>query len=171
MDRRIIVVGCLIMAGACTGAGDAGSSGGGAAAAGVSEDSLRAMEAQLVEADRRFADSVQRRGLGAWVNAFAPGGRMISGGESYIGMEAIRRRMLPAFADTTFSLTWDPVYAEVSASGELGYTVGRYTTSVGAGDAASTEQGTYLTVWRRQDDGSWKVQADIGNPAPPGAGR
>ncbi|MGD8495111.1 MAG: nuclear transport factor 2 family protein [Gemmatimonadales bacterium] len=169
MDRRIVVVGWMIVAGACTGAGDAGSAGGRTAA--VSEDSLRVMEAQLVEADRRFADRVARQGLGAWVSEFAPGGRMISGGESYIGIEAIRRRMLPAFADSTFSLTWDPVYAEVSASGELGYTVGRYTTSVGAGDEASTEQGTYLTVWRRQDDGSWKVQADIGNPAPPGAAR
>lgn len=168
MDRRIVVVGWLIMAGACTGAGDAGSGGGPTA---VSEDSLRAMEAQLVEADRRFADAVARQGLGAWVSAFATGGRMISGGESFIGIEAIRRRMLPAFADSTFTLTWDPVYAEVSASGDLGYTVGRYTTSVGAGDAADTEQGTYLTVWRRQDDGSWKVQADIGNAAPPGTER
>jgi len=166
MYRWICLVVILVWVGGCERpASDDGNRAGEAPAA-VDEATTRALEAELVEADRDFAKAVERTGLGGWMGAFAPGGRMIARGESHIGREAIRRRMLPAFADSTFSLTWDPVYAEIAASGDLGYTVGRYTLSIGSGDSASTEEGTYLTVWRRQPDGSWKVQADIGNPAP-----
>jgi ketosteroid isomerase-like protein len=170
VDRRILAFTMLIWVAACTGAGDTGTVRTDRAGASVDADSLRVLEAQLVEADRSFADRVARHGLAAWINTFTPGGRMVADGESYIGTEAIRRRMLPVFADTTFSLTWDPIYADVAASGDLGYTVGRYTMSIGSGDAAITEEGAYLTVWRRQENGRWKVEADIGNPAPTDAG-
>ena len=72
--------------------------------------------------------------------------------------------MLPVYADTTFSITWDPNYAEVAASGDMGYTVGRYERTSRAEGETVVNAGTYLTVWRRQEDGSWKVKADIGNP-------
>lgn len=130
----------------------------------LDEEVIRSLEAELIEADRRFAASVKRSGLGAWITAFAPSGRMIADGQSYIGPEGIRRAMLPVFADTTFSITWDPNYAEVATSGDLGYTVGRYEQTSRADGEPIVNSGTYLTVWRRQEDGSWKVKADIGNP-------
>lgn len=128
------------------------------------EEAIRNLEAELVEADRRFAASVQRNGLAGWITAFAPSGRMIADGRSYVGPEGIRRAMLPVFADTTFSITWDPNYAEVAASGDLGYTVGRYERTSRVDGDTVVNSGTYLTVWRRQEDGTWKVKADIGNP-------
>lgn len=165
MYRRICLIAMMIWVGGC--GGDATEDGNPSSREPVvlDEAATRALEAELVEADRNFASTVERDGLGGWMAAFAPGGRMIGGGESHIGLEAIRREMLPVFADSTFSLTWDPIYAEVAASGDLGYTVGRYTASSGSGDAAARQEGTYLTVWRRQPNGAWKVQADIGNPA------
>lgn len=136
----------------------------GAPADGSDENGRRALEAELIAADRAFARAVADHGLSGWVSGFAPSGRMVAGGESYIGREGIRRTMLPLFADSTLSLTWDPNYAEVAASGDLGYTVGRYEISA-EGDAASmSETGTYLTVWTRDDDGTWRVKADIGSP-------
>jgi ketosteroid isomerase-like protein len=74
--------------------------------------------------------------------------------------------MLAVFADTSFHLTWDPTFAAVSSSGDLGYTVGTRESSRRVGAEQVVDRGTYLTVWRRQEDGSWKVEADIGNPAP-----
>ena len=159
MYRWIFVALTLCVVSACSeAANDA------AEANALDEEVIRSLEAELVEADRRFAASVQRSGLGAWITAFAPSGRMIADGQSYIGPEGIRRAMLPVFADTTFSITWDPNYAEVATSGDLGYTVGRYEQTSRAGGEAVVNTGTYLTVWRRQEDGSWKVKADIGNP-------
>jgi ketosteroid isomerase-like protein len=66
-------------------------------------------------------------------------------------------------------LTWHPLMADVSHSGELGYTYGAY--EFHAGDAkAAVESGNYLRIWKRQADGKWKVVLDILNPIPPKAG-
>jgi ketosteroid isomerase-like protein len=152
----LVLLLCVLAACADAGTGDADAV--------ADEETIRRLEAELIEADRQFAASVQRRGLAGWITGFSPTGRMIANGRSYVGAEGIRRTMLPLFADTTFSLTWDPNYAEVAASGDMGYTVGRYEQRSQVDGATVVGSGTYLTVWRRRDDGTWKVKADIGNP-------
>ena len=55
--------------------------------------------------------------------------------------------------------------AEVSLSGDLGYTVGRFeSVSVDSMGVETRGQGLYVSIWRRQEDGSWKVEMDLGNP-------
>lgn len=61
------------------------------------------------------------------------------------------------------SLTWEPIYAEVSESGELGYTWGNW--KFAGKDTAL--YGNYFTVWKKQKDGTWKVVLDGGNSTPP----
>jgi ketosteroid isomerase-like protein len=123
------------------------------------------LKVELIEADRAFAAAVRDRGLGAWLAAFAPFGMMVSEGATHVGREGIRRAALPWFADSLFALAWDPTFSAVSRSGDLGYTVRSYEVTAEGDDGPVTGTGTYLTVWRRQPDGSWKVEADIGNPA------
>ena len=163
MPRWITFALTVAVLGACADGSDRGAD---EARSAVDEEELRTLEAELIEADRQFADAVRRNGLAGWITSFAPTGRMISEGRSHIGPEGIRRVMLPVFADSTFSLTWDPNYAEVSASGDMGYTVGRYAARSSPDGDTLVDSGTYLTVWRRQDDGTWKVKADIGNADP-----
>ncbi len=57
--------------------------------------------------------------------AFASDGVMFQNGKPVIGHDAIRQAMQPAF-EGGFSLTWEPVTGEISASGDLGYTRGRW---------------------------------------------
>ena len=54
------------------------------------------------------------------------------------------------------------VQGGTDASGDLGYTYGRY-------DMAEppAEDGAYLRVWSRQPDGQWRVGADVTAPAGP----
>jgi ketosteroid isomerase-like protein len=65
-------------------------------------------------------------------------------------------------------LTWWPVYAEVSAGGDLGYTTGPYELRA---EGAVKDRGYYVTAWQKAADGSWKVAADLGvsTPAPAAA--
>jgi len=42
----------------------------------------------------------------------------------------------------------------------MGYTYGVYKVAT----ADTTLMGTYLNVWRKQDDGKWKFVIDTGNP-------
>ena len=75
------------------------------------------------------------------------------------GREALRKRY-EGKSDTTFTLSWEPVFADISASGELGYTYGLWTYKEKR--SGQTERGTYITVWKKQADGSWKFVLDTG---------
>ena len=131
----------------------------------ITQEERDQLKVELIEADRAWASSVARTGLGAWLAAFGPNGIMVSNGTSYAGQDGIRALMLPLFADSLFSLTWDPNFSEVSDGGDLGYTIGTYEMTASAGDGAQDFRGSYLTVSRMNAEGAWKVEADIGNPA------
>lgn len=64
--------------------------------------------------------------------------------------------------DDVRSISWKPVKAEASASGDLGYTWGYW--KFVARD--TTYHGVYFTAWKKQKDGSWKVALDGGNETP-----
>jgi ketosteroid isomerase-like protein len=125
-----------------------------------------AVRQELMEADLAFARDVAQQGLDAWVAHFAEDGVMFRSGEPVVGHDAIRALMAPLFADSTYSLRWKPDQAEVAASGDLGYTVGTYRSmAVGSQGVAIRGTGSYVTIWRRQPDGSWRVVLDIGSAA------
>jgi ketosteroid isomerase-like protein len=66
-----------------------------------------------------------------------------------------------------YTLNWSPQYAEVSKSGELGYTWGTYTlTFLDEAGEDQKSDGKYLNIWKKQEDGSWKVAVDMGNESP-----
>lgn len=57
---------------------------------------------------------------------------------------------------------------DVIASGDLAVETGLFDmTTTAKGAKAMTEKGKYLTIWKRQNDGSWKVVRDINNPDGP----
>jgi ketosteroid isomerase-like protein len=89
------------------------------------------------------------------------------------GPDAIREALTKMSSAPGFSLHWDATKADVSASGDLGYTAGTYQMTMN--DAAGkpmTEKGKYVTVWKKQQNGQWKAADDIFNadaPPPPPA--
>jgi len=63
-------------------------------------------------------------------------------------------------AEDDYLLIWEPKFGDVSNSGDIGYTWGEYKVIV---DDEIISTGKYLNVWKRQNDGSWKVVIDMGN--------
>lgn len=65
-------------------------------------------------------------------------------------------------------LDWHPALAGIADSGDLGWTSGPW--SLETGTDRGTVYGTYLTVWRLQQDGTWKWEIDTGvwHPEPAG---
>jgi ketosteroid isomerase-like protein len=80
------------------------------------------------------------------------------------GKEALKERFAGK-SDTSFVLSWDPLYEKISESGELGYTYGIHTTIEKA--TGEITRGTYITVWQKQNDGSWKFVLDTGTDGLP----
>ena len=66
-----------------------------------------------------------------------------------------------AFSDSGFTLTWEPLDADMSKSGDRGYTYSLYTSFIKAD--SSVMRGKYVTIWKKQSDGLWKYVLDGGN--------
>jgi ketosteroid isomerase-like protein len=120
--------------------------------------------AALMAADRAFAAATAANRVEGWVQAWADSGfQLVPNQPVRKGRAAIRERMTPFFADTSVRLTWEPDFAEVAASGELGFTVGHSTTRrIGPDGKPIVRTGKYFTTWQKDRAGTWKVLADVG---------
>jgi len=59
-------------------------------------------------------------------------------------------------------ITWEPILAEASSSGDMGYTFGDWKYK----SKDTVMYGNYCTIWKKQVDGSWKFVYDGGNNTP-----
>jgi ketosteroid isomerase-like protein len=79
-----------------------------------------------------------------------------------------RDDIVKGFGDDSgaFTLEWTPEKAEVSASGDLGWTWGRYKQTIFKDGDDIITHGKYLNIWKKQDDGTWRLAVDMGNSNP-----
>jgi ketosteroid isomerase-like protein len=59
-------------------------------------------------------------------------------------------------------LVWRPIFADIAASGDFGYTTGPYELSFEREGVVQSRFGHYVTVWKKTSDGQWKVRIDKG---------
>ena len=112
----------------------------------------------LMAADRAWSETTKDpEKMAAF---FADGGSIYPPGMPIVtGTEAIRKTLAEMQAAPGFTLTWKPTKADVGAAGDIGYTTGTYQSTMGG----ATEKGKYVTAWKKQADGAWKVVEDIFN--------
>ena len=120
--------------------------------------------APFAKADVDFARMAGASGAPAAFGAFAaPDAMTLPGtGEIVVGPTAINARMLESPAAKA-KWEWHPVYSEGSAAGDLGFTVGEATIAVPGASGVTEYKSKYLTIWRRQPDGSIRYIVDGGN--------
>jgi ketosteroid isomerase-like protein len=122
--------------------------------------------AQIAAAERDFAVSVRRLGVRdgflAWLAptsvVFKPGPVM--------GV-AHHQKLASGWNGL---LDWHPVRAGISADGRLGWSTGPWTWRRDSTQRSADAHGEYMSVWRQQANGTWRVVLDggIGHPAPSG---
>lgn len=118
----------------------------------------------LFQLEADFAHAVAEHGQAAFVAYFAEDGVELDNGGGIVTKEDMRKE--PAWPDGTL-LTWTPVKADMAASGDLGYTYGTYVfKSKNKEGKIVSSYGKYMSVWKKQKDGSWKVVVDMGNSSP-----
>jgi len=124
--------------------------------------------ANLLATDREFsAMSVEKGASEAFKHYLLPEALQLPhGGLPIFTRDSIYNDMQPADAD--YELKWEPQSAEVSASGDMGYTWGYYTLSAKQyGYLIPVRRGKYLNVWKKDDQNQWRVIVDMGNHNPP----
>jgi ketosteroid isomerase-like protein len=120
-------------------------------------DLLRQLEAD-------FVAEVAKQGHAAFLTYFAEDGVELVDGGGIDTRDDMRKH--PPWPDGT-TLTWTPVKAEMSASGDLGYTYGNYIyTAKNKDGKLVANYGKYTSIWKKQKDGQWKVVVDMGNSSP-----
>lgn len=63
--------------------------------------------------------------------------------------------------DKNTKVNWTPDFVDVSESGDLAYTYGKYTWQIKDTQGKITKyQGIFHTVWKKQSDGTWKYVWD-----------
>jgi ketosteroid isomerase-like protein len=120
--------------------------------------------AEIRQADLDFAARTAAHGADGWADYFLSDGIMFPAAGKIEGREPIRAAMAGAFGPG-MRLNWEPITVVAAGSGDLGYTIGRWSSVAVEADGADsiTARGNYVTIWRRDASGRWRVAADIGN--------
>ena len=127
-------------------------------------------KALLFDLEARFAKDVLQKGGAAFADWFAEDGVALNNGQApSIGRVAIAKSANWKAKD--YQLTWTPTDAQMGPSGDMGYTWGHFEgiSKDAVGNPVKTT-GRYITVWRKQADGNWKVALDAGANEPAAAG-
>jgi ketosteroid isomerase-like protein len=123
----------------------------------------------LLRADREFNDATAARGLEGFRSFLADNASTLRADKPVlVGKEALADDWKPLLSNPALSMRWAPLSASSSFRGDLGYTLGTYEiTKTDEKGKRVVASGKYVTIWRRQADGSYKVEFDSGVPDSP----
>jgi len=128
-----------------------------AAAAGAARAAAIADPAALIDAEHAFAHDAARLGTReAFVRWLAPSAVVFQPGP------VNGRKWYAARPASKGLLAWEPEVAILSDAGDLGWTSGPWTWRADSTKRAPDATGTYVTLWKRQADGSLKAVLDVG---------
>jgi uncharacterized protein (TIGR02246 family) len=130
-------------------------------------------------ASERFAEAKRAidKGNAEWIEAWEKGnpemlaaiftddGIMLSqGGKVFKGRQQIFERQKEAMQSVTRPIKVSVITVKIWLDGDAAYETGRYKYEYTEKGKPTTEEGRYVTMWKRQGDGSWKLTMDMAIP-------
>jgi ketosteroid isomerase-like protein len=124
----------------------------------------KAAVAEMLTADRGFNQAMAEHDLNRFLSFVAPDAAFDSAEGR--GRDAVATAWAPFFAPDGPTIRWTPTRAESLVAGDVGYTIGTWERrSKDAAGRETVRRGQYLTVWRKQKDGTWMATFDTGSTA------
>ncbi len=126
---------------------------------------VEAEQAAIREADTGWSRTANAKDVDGFVSFLADGVSFFPPNTpAMTEKDAVREWASEMMASPGFDVNWQPTKAEISRSGELGYTLGTYELTIhDPGGKPVTDRGKYVTIWKKQPDDTWKVVADVFN--------
>lgn len=123
----------------------------------------------LYELEAKFARDTAQMGGAAFAKWFAEDGIELANGKPpVIGHAAIAASA--TWTPEQYQLTWTPEGGRMSPAGDMGFTWGHYEGRGKDRDGTPiVTTGRYMSVWKKQKDGFWRVELDSSNDEPPAA--
>jgi len=136
----------------------------------LADPTMTSGKALLLDLESRFGKDVAARGGAGFASWFAGDGVVLGNGAvPVVGKVAIEKSA--NWSPQQYQLTWTPTDALMGPSGDMGYTWGHFEGhSKDANGNPVITSGRYITVWRREADGTWKVVLDAGANEPAAGG-
>ena len=162
MNRKLLIPGSIALAlllGGCEQPGPAPEAGS-AADTGAATEAVNKTEQEMLAA-------FQAKDSAKLASYYAPDAVLATPGRAAAkGSEAVAKALGDDFADPNFKLGFTNEKTAVAGSGDLAYTYGSFniTYTNPQTKQPETASGSYVTVFKKQDDGSWKVAADVATP-------
>jgi uncharacterized protein (TIGR02246 family) len=129
------------------------------------EEIVAAIRGQEAQWNRHYA----ARDAAGLASMYAADAALANPGAPLLSGAAIRPALDQYAADTNLQVQFSADRIQVARSGDLAYSRGSFT--MRSTDPATrqprNDQGSYLTVWQRQPDGSWRAVEDFVTPGPP----
>jgi ketosteroid isomerase-like protein len=123
-------------------------------------------EGILLEVDSEFSSLSLMEGMHkAFLSFMADSGVLLRNDAYPLKGRNNLARLFEKGGDTSFVLTWEPVFEKISGDGSLGYTYGIFTDKTKS--TGEIRNGTYVTIWEKQKNGSWKFVLDTGTQGLP----
>ena len=129
---------------------------------------VAAEESALMETSREWSEVAATGDLDATLSYWADDAVILSPGQPPIrGKDAIRSYVEATGSIPGFRIRWEPLEAHVSADGDMGYLIERnQITFQDSTGATIVDSNKVVTVWRKQEDGTWKNVVDAWNSDP-----
>ncbi|MGA2745290.1 MAG: nuclear transport factor 2 family protein [Candidatus Sulfotelmatobacter sp.] len=121
----------------------------------------------LKQLEGEFMKAAIERGSQGYMSYYADDSVEVPNGGPLIQGKVEIAKGMGFLDDRSNQLLWTPVGADISASGDLGYTYGTFEFhSKNKEGKPVVDYGKYTSIWKLQKDGSWKVVLDMGNASP-----
>ena len=124
---------------------------------------------EMVETEQAFSKASYDRGTRESFMQFIADDGILFRPKAVQGKQWMIDNPLPP-SDKRSLLAWQPVFAAVSTAGDMGYTTGPWEFKADINDSKPSGYGEFITVWRKQPDGTWKFAVDLGISHPQSAG-
>lgn len=117
------------------------------------DEAVRAM----TNAEKKFYETGQEKGTrAAFLEFLAPDAIVFRPGPVN-GQEVWSKR-----PESGFDLVWEPAFAVIARSGDFGYDTGPAKWRAKKTDEKFSGYGHFISIWKKQKDGAWKVALDCG---------
>ncbi len=131
----------------------------------IATPTLTPETAFLFGLEKKFAAAVAKNGGSGFASFFDKDGITLGNRTAAaIGQATIAKQA--QWLPQDYQLTWMPEGGELAPAGDMGFTWGHYE---GHAKNSSGTRGRYMTIWKKEADGTWKVVLDSSNDDAPDA--
>ncbi len=115
------------------------------------------LQSEVKRIETAFAQTMAARDFGAFSQFLDEEAIFLSAGSTLRGKEQIASAWKPFFDASVAPFSWAPQTVEVLESGSLAISTGPVY------DPSGKKVATFTSIWRRQEDGQWRIIFDSGS--------